>query len=176
MALLVSTALSLAHAGFSGAHSAPTTVLRGNGLETLRLGSAQSSAIATLNRLYGRPTSHVVATPELRNCGVEAQGSWHSLGASFNHHRLVGLAFGPGRTPSVRTDAGLRLGDTLARARDLYAKTLTTSGNNGGAWYVTTPVGRIDGFLSSSGANASRPSSTIITMDVGVVGCPAMSP
>ena len=122
MALLVSTTPSLAHAGFSSAHSVPTTVLRGNGLATLRLGSGHSSAIDTFDRLYGRPTTHVVTIPELRNCGAEAQSSWHSLGAFFNHHRLVGLACGPGRTPSVRTDAGLRLGDILARARFLYPK------------------------------------------------------
>jgi hypothetical protein len=174
--LVISAALSLASASVSGARANPVTVLRGNGLEGLHLGAHQPSAIKTLDQLFGRPTSRVIATPAIRNCGVDAQGSWHAMNAYFFGGRLVGLSFGPGRMPMVRTDAGLRLGDTLARARRLYARRLTTSGNNGGAWYIATPVGRIDGFLNPSGANAQRPTSIIATMGIGVVGCPAMSP
>ncbi len=173
---VVSTALNVANASLSDAHPSPVVVLSGNGLATLHLGARQSSAINTLVRLFGRASTRVTPTPALRNCGIQAQGSWHSLGVFFRHDRLVGLAFGPGRTPLVRTDAGLRLGDTLAKARKLYGGKLTTSGNNGGSWFIATSVGRIDGFLDPSGANSSHPSSKIITMDVGVVGCPAMSP
>lgn len=175
-ALLVSLGLSLAYGASSEAHSTSVNVLYGYGLEALRLGTHQATAIATLERLLGRPTTRVTATPELKNCGVDTYGSWHSMSAFFDHGHLVGLAFGPGRTPSVRSDHGLRLGDTLARARAIYGSRLTTSGNNGGSWYVQTPVGRIDGFLSPSAKNSARPSSKIMTMDVGVVGCPAMSP
>ena len=174
--LFVTAALSLANAGVSGAHTSTAALLRGNGLAMLRLGARQPSAIATLDRLFGRPRSRVTATPDLRNCGVDAQGTWRSMSAYFLHDRLVGLSFGPGRTLSVRTDEGLRLGDTLARARAIYGRRLTTSGNNGGSWFVATRVGRIDGFLKPSGASALQPSATILTMDVGSVGCPAMSP
>lgn len=174
--LLVTAALSMANAGVSDAHPSTVSILRGNGLAMLHLGTHQPSAVTTLDRLFGRPRSRVTATPDLRNCGVDAQGTWRSMNAYFFHERLVGLSFGPGRTSSVRTEAGLGLGDTLARARALYGRRLTTSGNNGGSWFVATPVGRIDGFLNPSGANALRPSATILTMDVGSVGCPALSP
>lgn len=174
--VLAVAALSLTNAGVSDAHPPTVTILRGDGLATLRLGARQPSAITALDRLFGRPTTRITATPDLRNCGVNAQGTWRSMSAYFFHGRLVGLSFGPGRTPSVRTDVGLRLGETLARARTLYGTRLTTSGNNGGSWFVSTPVGRIDGFLNPSGASALRPAATILTMDVGSVGCPAMSP
>jgi hypothetical protein len=94
----------------------------------------------------------------------------------FNHDRLVGFSFGPGHSPSVETAAGLKLGDTLARARALYAKRLSTSTGQGGAWFVSTPAGRIDGLLNPSTGRAPTPSAKIWTIDVGVVGCPAESP
>jgi hypothetical protein len=158
-----------------GSTTSPAT-LTGAGLTALRLGTSQSKSVVTLTRLFGRPTTVVVSTPDSTNCGVSAQGSWHALSAYFDHRRLVGISIGPGRVPVIHTSSGLRLGDTLARARVLYGKNLTTSGNNGGAWFVATPQGRIDGFLNPSGAQAQGPSAIIITMGVGVVGCPAMSP
>ena len=99
-----------------------------------------------------------------------------SKGAYFNHHRLVGFEFGPGDVPAVRTAAGLKLGDPLSRARLIYAHKLTTSGVNGGAWFAATATGRIDGFLTWNGAYGPSPTSKIFTIDVGDVGCPAMSP
>lgn len=169
-------AVSLFAGGAVASPQTPMMVISGRGLDSLHLGARQSSAIAMLERLLGRATTNVAATPDLTNCGVSAQGSWHSLSVFFLHDRLVGLAFGPGHTPRVRTDLGLQLGDTLARARTLYGKRLTTSGNNGGAWFAKTSVGRLDGFLSPSGTHAQRPSSRILTIGVGVVGCPSMSP
>jgi len=102
--------------------------------------------------------------------------SWHALTTYFNHGRLVGLSLGPGAKPNGRTPAGLELGDTLARARALYGTTLRTSTEQGGAWFVKTRDGRLDGFLDPSTGRTPGPSARILTIDVGDVGCPAMSP
>lgn len=177
--MLLIAALSASPASFAGAASSrptPTVTFNGKGLTTLRLGATQPAALARLGRLLGAPTSKLAPTPDLKNCGVTAFASWHSLSAYFDRGRLVGLSAGPGRDPLARTAAGLRIGDTLARARQLYGRQLTTSGNNGGSWFARTPSGRIDGFLGPSGSHSQLPTSRIITIDVGVVGCPAMSP
>jgi hypothetical protein len=151
-------------------------IVSGNGISQLHLGASESSASAVLDRLLGQPTAKIVTVPAMMNCGVDALGSWHALGAYFNHHRLVGFEFGPGDVPAVRTAAGLKLGDPLSRARLIYAHKLTTSGVNGGAWFAATATGRIDGFLTWNGAYGPSPTSKIFTIDVGDVGCPAMSP
>jgi hypothetical protein len=156
--------------------TSPTLTVAGNGLNFARLGSGESAAIATITRAIGRPTTHLSADPGLENCGVSATATWHSMIAFFNHNRLVGLSFGPGHVPTVRTPAGLRLGDTLSQARIIYPKKLTTSGSQAGTWFAATPSGRIDGFLNPSTARAPQPSARIETIEVGVVGCPAMSP
>jgi hypothetical protein len=101
--------------------------------------------------------------------------SWRALSAYFNRGRLVGLSIGPGTTPSVVTSLGLRLGDTVRVARSLYGKALRLSESQGGAWFVKTSDGRLDGFLRPSNGRP-EPTSRILTLDVGDVGCPAMSP
>ena len=176
--LLIATLATLpaSLAGAAASHPTPAVTFNGKGLTTLRLGTAQSVAVVRLGRLLGAPTAKLAPTPDLKNCGVTAFASWHSLSAYFDRGRLVGLSAGPGRDPQARTATGLRIGDTLARARQLYGRHLTTSGNNGGSWYARTPSGRIDGFLGPSGSHSQLPTSRIITIDVGVVGCPAMSP
>jgi hypothetical protein len=93
-----------------------------------------------------------------------------------NHHRLVGFGFGPGHLPVVQRASGLNIGDALGRARALCGKRLTTSGNKGGAWFASTTQGRLDGFLSPSTVGPAKLSAKILTNDVGIVGCPAMSP
>jgi hypothetical protein len=148
----------------------------GNGLSISRLGTEESAAIADITRAIGRPTTRLSADPGLENCGVGATATWHSMIVFFNHNRLVGLSFGPGHVPTVKTAGGLRLGDTLSRARAIYPKKLTTSGSQAGTWFAATPLGRIDGFLNPSTARAPQPNAHIETIEVGVVGCPAMSP
>lgn len=151
-------------------------VLDATGLSSLHLATNQSVAYQQMVRLLGKPTTPLTATPSLGLCGVGAMASWHAYSLYFNHHRLVGLSLGPGKVPAGETSRGLHLGDTLKRARSLYGTSLKTSNNGGGAWFVTTNKGRLDGFLSPSTSVAPRPQSRILTIDVGVVGCPAMSP
>jgi len=173
------TALAaLSAANLMGTASASTSplVVQGNGLRQLHLGTSESRTVTVLDQLLGRPTAKVAPTPMMKNCGVDSLGYWYALGAYFKHNRLVGLSFGPAHVPAVQTVAGLRLGDALSRARSLYAHQFTTSNANGGAWFVTTATGRVDGFLNVNGALAPSATSTIMTIDVGDVGCPSMSP
>ena len=151
-------------------------ILDATGLSSLHLATNQSVAFKQTVRLLGKPTTPLTTTPSLALCGVGAMASWRAFSLYFNHHKLVGLSLGPGKVPTGETSRGLHLGDTLKRARSLYGTSLTTSGNGGGAWFVATNKGRLDGFLSPSTAATPRPQSRILTIDVGVVGCPAMSP
>ena len=107
---------------------------------------------------------------------MAATASWHAMTAYFDHGRVVGFSFGPGHDPLVRTATGLTLGDTLSRARALYGKRLTDSNAQGGVWFAATTTGRIDGFLTPSTGRTPTGADRIETIDVGVVGCPAMSP
>jgi hypothetical protein len=149
--------------------------LRGNGLSFALLGSREAQTEAAIVRRLGSPTRALSVTPALRNCGVTAMASWHALSAYYDHNRLVGLSVGPGSTPSAETARGLRLGDPIRVARALYASSLRLSNNQGGAWFVTTSQGRLDGFLRPSNGRP-EPTSRILTIHVGDVGCPAMSP
>ena len=176
--IAVGFAVSLAVVGVASPSTAtpPTLVVRGNGLSVVHLRAEQSSTMAILTRLLGQPSVRLTSTPDLVNCGVTATSAWHSLAVYFNHHRLVGLSDGPGRIPVVAAIGGLRVGDTLRVAQAIYGTKLTTSTAQGDTWFAATPVGRIDGFLNPGTARAPLPSARIETIDVGVVGCPAMSP
>lgn len=176
--VLAITAASLFGGALVASATAATTTwtISGIGLSSLRLGTSESATVATLTHALGHPSAPLTSTPALRLCGVSATIGWESADVYFNHNRLVGLSFGPGHTPSVQTTAGLKLGDRLRRARALYGRRLTTSLNQGGAWFVSTPLGRIDGFLNPSTGTTPTPSARIWTIDVGVVGCPAQSP
>jgi hypothetical protein len=174
-ATVLATSLVSASTVTANAASAPL-VLAGNGLSVAHLGTSETTTMAVLTRLLGKSSSALLNTPGLTNCGVTQNVAWHSLIVSFDNHRLVGLSYGPGITPGLKTSAGLRLGDTLAQARVIYGAKLTTSTTQGGVWFASTPTGRIDGFLNPSTGKAPRPTAHIETIDVGVVGCPAMSP
>lgn len=168
--------LSLVLVATSSSATVTQLVLTPNGANVAHLGSRQSTSQKALSQLLGKPTEPLRATPGLVNCGVEAMSSWHSFSAYFNHGLLVGLSLGPGATPTGRTSRGLLLGDTLALARSLYGASLRTSTEQGGVWFVRTNKGRLDGFLVPSNGRTPKPSARILTIDVGVVGCPAMSP
>ena len=102
--------------------------------------------------------------------------SWHALSVYFDHEKLVGVSLGPGTEPVGQTAAGLRLGYSLSRAKELYGRLLRTSTNQGGAWFIKTSNGQLDGFLVPSTGLTTGLSSRIFTIDAGDVGCPAMSP
>lgn len=174
LTLLVATVPALTAS--SGAEPTPILVLSGSGLNVAALGASEAATVHALQHLLGAPSLRVAVTPGLSNCGVDAMATWHALITYFNDDQLVGLSLGPGTTPSGRTTVGLELGDTLSRARSLYGKALRTSNEQGGAWFVRTSSGRIDGYLKSSDARSPSPTSRVLTIDVGDVGCPAMSP
>jgi hypothetical protein len=156
--------------------SAVSLVVSARGLSAAHLGAREAAAELTFKQLLGPPSTPLNSTPGLSNCGLDAMSSWHGFSAYFDHGRLVGLSLGPNRTPLARTSNGLELGDTLGHARALYGASLRTSTQQGGTWFATTSTGRIDGFLNPSTGRAPKPSARILTIDVGVVGCPAMSP
>lgn len=175
--LAMLTVSSLVGTGLQGPTSAaPILVLNGQGLNVAHLGDRESAVTTTFRQMLGKPTVPITSTPQLHNCGVSAMTSWHAFSLYFNHERLVGVSLGPGTKPVGHTSAGLRLGETLRRAHALYGNSLHTSTSQGGSWSATTSNGPLDGFLVSSSGSVAGPSSRIQTIDVGVVGCPAMSP
>jgi hypothetical protein len=162
----------------SSAVSASTAslILSARGLSVAPLGARESVAEQAFKVLLGSPSSPLTATPGLSKCGLDATSSWHGFSAFFFHGHLVGLSLGPSGSPSGRTSVGLALGDTLGRARVLYGALLHTSSDQGGVWIATTSQGPIKGFLNPSTGRTPTRSARILTIDVGVVGCPAMSP
>jgi hypothetical protein len=160
----------------SQAAPSPRLVISGNGLNVARFGARERTVETTMHRLLGKPTTPLSTTPALQNCGVSAMSSWHALSVYFYHEKLVGLSLGPGAEPNGQTSAGLRLGYSLRRAKALYGRTFRTSTNQGGAWFIKTSDGRLDGFLVPSTGLTPGPSSRIFTINAGNVGCPAMSP
>lgn len=172
-ALILALALSPAHV--ASAATSPLLVLSGNGIAVAHLGDDEAHVVSSIEHLLRAPNGVVTRTPQLRNCDVDAMWSWRALSAYFHNGRLVGLSLGPGLSPAGATSAGLRLGDRLSRAQALYGSQLRTSTGQGGTWFVKTRLGPLDGFISPSGPVPS-PSSRILTIDVGHVGCPAMSP
>ena len=83
----------------------------------------------------------------------------------------------PARDQALATRRGLRIGDTLARGRQLYGRAFTMSPAQGGTWGVRTAGGRIDGYAWGAPKDgAVSPQSVVATVDAGDVGCPAVSP
>ena len=76
---------------------------------------------------------------------------------------------------SLTTAQGLRVGDTLAQAQKIYGAALTTSLAQGGSWSVSTPDGKLDGYLNGV-PDQVTPAPTIMSIEAGSVGCPAATP
>jgi len=158
----------------SSAGTAPL-VLHGDGLANLRFGARAALVERTLNATLGRPTSPLAAAPGTARCGVDAAAAWSGVTVFVDHGVFVGYsATANARTP-VRADNGLLIGDTVARARQIFGRRLRVSGNQGGAWFARIPTGRFYGFLTPSGPPPG-PRSTILSIEAGRVGCPAMTP
>jgi hypothetical protein len=142
-------------------------------------------------QLSGQPTG---------DCTVDDQSDWDvrvvqgharsvvDLAIQFGRGRFIGYAVGgvalplkPGATVpevTVETADGLRLRDTIARARQLYGGALQTSAAQGGSYVIQVPHGRIDGYASgrASPGHIVAAHSTIRTIQAGDNGCPAQSP
>ena len=87
------------------------------------------------------------------------------------------FSFG-GAGKEAQTELGLRVGDPLGQAQNLYGSALTTSAAQGGSWSATTPDGFLRGYLSGVPGQQSLPypQPLIESIGAGDVGCPAASP
>jgi hypothetical protein len=119
---------------------------------------------------------------EAGNCTIDAAMQWPTMTAYFFHSPFVGYGTGSllalpqdRKIPNATTVSGLRIGDTLARARVLYGNDLTTSYAQGGSWFAASSSGRLAGLLTAE-INHSGPTPRIADITAGSVGCPAVSP
>jgi hypothetical protein len=177
-------------ASSGGTPGAPGTAaghftFRGNGIGGATFGQPQAAAIAELDHVLGSP-----ATPRpvgyAGNCTVDAYLSWPTLTAYFFRGRFVGYdsanllaARGSGPPdviPAAATAAGLRIGDDIAQARRIYGRAFVVLFSQGGSWRVTTPAGRLDGYLTAVPDRPTPPVPKIADISAGSVGCPAASP
>lgn len=159
--------------------NAAPLLLEGDGIATVHFGQDQATAVADLQANLGAPGSQTANTGP-SDCGIDTDVQWTSLTAFFYLGRFVGystLAANGETLPAgnMATAAGLRFGDTLARARQLYGAALTTSFEQGGAWFAATSSGRLDGYLTAV-PTQTNPPARIASIEAGSVGCPAASP
>ncbi len=150
-------------------------VLHGDGLDGLRFGAHAALAERVLVVTLGRPTSPLTSTPSSVRCGVDAAAAWRGVTVFVDHGVFVGYSVTANARTPVRADDGLVIGDTVAQARRIFGRRLRVSGNQGGAWFAQIPTGRFYGFLTPSGPPPG-PRSTILSIEAGRVGCPAMTP
>lgn len=165
----------------SGNQTSGPFVVRGNGLGSADFGQPERVAVAALESLLGPArSSRPIALPG--NCTVDAALQWSTLTAYFFHGKFDGYATASllgapanKNLPDATTQRRLRIGDTLARAVQLYHRSLTTSYAQGGSWTVVTPDGRLAGYLTSE-VGSTHPPPRIADFTAGSVGCPAASP
>jgi hypothetical protein len=145
----------------------------------VHFGDTQSSAIAALGDVLGNgPTKSM--NDEQGGCPVDFAAQWANISAYFYKGIFEGYSTSsingePLPDGNLVTAQGLRVGDTLAQAQQLYGSELTTSFAQGGSWTAITSSGKLEGFLSEeSDQTASSP--TILSIEAGTVGCPAMTP
>lgn len=153
-------------------------VLSGAGIDSVTFGTREASAIARLERLFGTPETRA---PQRQggSCGIDAVMQWPAMIAYFDHGIFVGYGtrVTSGKKPAEgkeTTAKGLRVGDSLSQAEDLYGARLTTSFAQGGAWFVATPAGKLEGYLTSE--PNQTPPARIASIEAGSLGCPATSP
>ena len=181
MVALVATSLAEAAAPRAGAAPRPVSrvVLAGNGIDGTRFGQGTRVVVAELDRALGRPVPPVERN-EAGNCTVDAAVRWPELKVYFFHGHFVGYStLSPGgrlaTEPDIATTRGLRVGDTLAKARAIYGGALRTSAAQGGSWSATTPEGAVKGYLTGE-ATRTGPMPRVLSTGAGAVGCPAASP
>jgi len=153
-------------------------VLAGDGVASVRFGESTASAIAGLDHVLGRPSKGPVN--EAGDCTIDAAEQWSGLTGFFDRGEFVGystLAVNGERLirGNIETGLGLRVGDTIARAQQIYGSEFRTSLAQGGSWSVTTPDGKFLGYLTGE-PNQPGPTPTIMSIAAGSVGCPAATP
>lgn len=147
-------------------------------MASVRFGESTSSAIAGLDQALAKPSKGPVN--EAGNCDIDAAEQWPSLTGFFDTGKFVGYSTlaangEPLTQGNMETAMGLRVGDTIAQAQQVYGSAFHTSLAQGGSWSVTTPDGKIIGYLSGE-PNHPGPSPTIASVEAGSVGCPAATP
>jgi hypothetical protein len=153
-------------------------LLLGNGIGNVHFGDTQTSATAALSdELGSAPTKSI---NEQGNCTIDHAEQWGNIVAYFDKGVFIGYSTlsangEPLPDGNLVTAEGLRVGDTLASAQQLYGSELTTSFAQGGSWVAVTPQGGLEGFLSEE-PDQSSPAPTILSIEAGAVGCPAMTP
>ncbi len=154
-------------------------LLGGNGIGNVIFGESQASAIAGLDAVLG--SAPVGSTSEKGNCTIDFAEEWANVWAYFYAGMFVGYSTLGGNGEvlpdgNLVTAQGLRVGDTLAEAQQLYGSALTTSVAQGGSWRVTTPEGALEGYLSEELNQSVKGPPTILSIEAGSVGCPAATP
>ncbi|MGH9020680.1 MAG: hypothetical protein ACRDV0_06630, partial [Acidimicrobiales bacterium] len=174
LAVVAAAALALGPgASASGAKTIPHAVLWGNGLGGAWFGESSGSMLIPIEHWLHSDLVHESSLDESK-CGVTSTYACGSLTLYIDYDTLIGYSLGFGGAPMWRTVKGLGPGDTLARAKRLYGARLTTSSQQGGEWFATTTSGPIEGFLSADPSSPNR--AHILSIDAGLVGCPATSP
>lgn len=146
--------------GFGLFELASPNVLSARGIGSVAVGrhfDRTVVAVANLLGVWGHRTA-------ARGCGVEwTERLLDGLDLFTGRGRFVGYEY---RGRFLTTTAGLRVGDTVARARRLYGRVFKTSAAQGGSWSADGLIG----YLSSP--NGGR----IASIDAGNVGCAALTP
>jgi hypothetical protein len=158
---------------------------RGNGIGGATFGQPEALAIAELDKVLGSPTTRR-PVGDAGNCTVDAYLTWPTMTAYFFRDRFVGylsaslpgfqVSGAPKVIPDASTAAGLRIGDDVAQARRIYGSSFVVLFSQGGSWRVTTPTGRLDGYLTAVPGRPTPPLPRVADVSAGSVGCPAASP
>jgi len=153
--------------------------LAANGVASARFDQTESSAINALDQALGNPVQGPVNMDG--NCDIDAAEQWATLTAYFHQGIFVGYgtwAVGGEAVPrgNFQTAVGLRVGDTITRAKQLYGAEFQTSFAQGGSWSISTQGGQLFGYLGAPPNEAGSPVPTILAMGAGSVGCPAATP
>lgn len=149
-------------------------VLSGVGVGAARFGERPSTVMRRLDALLGQPPSKPYYASA--DCNFDHAIEWSGLLTYFHRGRFVGYSYQPSRLtgfePVLATLKGLRVGQTVRQARRLYGTAFGVSPVQGGSWVLSTPTGRLDGYTS----DVTNLDGTIMTIEAGHVGCPAMTP
>lgn len=174
-------------------------LLEGNGIGSVKFGDSPKMVATQLGRMFGRPIS-VDRKPNGYGdpvCGYETE-NWRGLGASsdrrlfvveltalFRHSRFVGYTYGGDNSATVlsswaqyanrpimlETARGLRIGDTVAQARSLYAPKFAlklvaqgtppdTNLSRERIWKTPTSTGLLQGSVSTTALVRRDPGAT----------------
>lgn len=113
-------------------------------------------------------------------CNVDSVIQWRDIYVYFDHGEFVGYNSSEGVDTPPAPDApatlkGLKTGDSVPQAEQMYGPAFSTSLDQGGSWTANTPEGTLDGFLTAE-PNQTGTVPLIGTIEAGSVGCPALSP